>query len=296
MSAAIIPLPPRIAVQLLGGLGNQMFQAAAGLALARRLHGRLAFDISRFRDKGLRAFALRPFGLEADIIPETPGVLPALRKGINRLLGTRHRPIGWSGAIHRETMFAYDPRFEHLAGDVMLQGYFQSPRYFAGIEDEIARVFAPARLVPDIDAALVARISGDDTVAVHLRRGDFASDPRAAAVHGVLGWDYYDRAVALVLEQCPQARFFVFSDNAVAASEAACRWENAVPMAGQSAAEDFYLMSCARHHIIANSSFSWWSAWLDRREGGIRIAPDAWFAAGQAQDTRGLCPADWLRL
>lgn len=295
--AAPLPLQgPKIAVQLLGGLGNQLFQAAAGMALAHRLHGRLIFDLSRFRQKGLRAYALAPFGLDATVMPAETGVYPSLRRGIHRLMGQTHRPLWWSGMHLREAMFAYDPRFEALAGDVILSGYFQSPRYFAGIEAEIARAFAPLRLAPDIDPALVVQISGDDTVAIHLRRGDFASDLRAAAVHGVLAWEYYDRAVAHVLARVPRARLFVFSDHAEAATAGAARWDNAVAMAGKSAGEDFYLMSCARHHIIANSSFSWWSAWLDRREDGIRIAPEAWFAPGNPQDTRDLFPAGWVRL
>ena len=118
------------------------------------------------------------------------------------------------------------------------------------------------------------------------------------AVHGVLDAAYYDRAVAHIHAQVPHARLFVFSDDPAAAREAATRWPGAEALAGTSAGDDLYLMSTARHHVVANSSFSWWSAWLDRRPGGLRIAPEAWFTP-EALRTRpidDLIPQDWVRL
>lgn len=288
----------QVAVQLHGGLGNQMFQVAAGLALAGRLGASLLFDTSRFRDKGLRAYALAPFALDAILRHEPPTALGNLRRAILKPFGKARalRPGYWQGAVYREPHFHFDPIFDGISDDVMIAGYFQSPRYFAGFEREIALALAPEKLASNAALHLAEQLIGETSVAIHLRRGDFAADPRAAAVHGVLDWGYYDRAVAHVRAGQPEARFFVFSDNAEAAAEGAARWPNAEPMAGTSAGDDLFLMSRARHHIIANSSFSWWSNWLDRREGGIRIAPAQWFAPGNPQDTRDLCPPDWLRL
>ncbi|OYU50017.1 MAG: hypothetical protein CFE31_00140 [Rhizobiales bacterium PAR1] len=288
----------QVAVQLHGGLGNQMFQAAAGLALAERLGASLLFDTSRFRDKGLRAYALSAFALSAKVLHETPTPLAALRRAILKGMGRKSatQPNYWRGRFYREPHFHFDPGFTHLAGDTMIAGYFQSPHYFAGYESHIALVLAPEKLMSNAALHLAEILNGEASVAIHLRRGDFAADPKAAAVHGVLDWSYYDRAVAHIRAQQPEARFFVFSDNPEAAAEGAARWPNAEPMAGTSAGDDLFLMSRARHHIIANSSFSWWSCWLDRREGGIRIAPEQWFAAGNPQETRDLCPPEWLRL
>lgn len=287
---------PEVAIQLLGGLGNQMFQAAAGLALAERNGARLIFDISRFRSKGLRAFALEPFGLDAEIRAGGQGLA---ERGLAALgLKPRHQPDWWRGHFYREPGFRYDTGFEALPASVMIQGYFQSPRYFARMTDRIAALFSPEKLAGEAAMAQAEKLAGDDSVAVHIRRGDYAADPRAAAVHGVLPESYYRAAIRFVTERLPQARFFIASDDAGIAADLAASMPGAQVLGGQSAGDDLYLMSRCRHHIIANSSFSWWSAWLDRRPGGLRIAPEAWFTP-EALKTRpidDLIPADWVRL
>lgn len=284
-----------ILVQLHGGLGNQMFQAAAGLALSARLGVPLAFDLTRFRAKGLRGYALAPFHLDATIRED--GRFSRIAQVWNRLTGDKTRPAGWSAPIFREPHFAYAPAFETLSAPVMLAGYFQSPRYWSGQEGQVRACFAPEKLLSPAGKALAAQTAGD-TIAIHLRRGDYASDPAAASVHGVLDWAYYDRALARVREEHPDAHALVFSDNASAAAEAATRWPNASALAGPSAGDDFALMSLCRHHIIANSSFSWWSAWLDARDGGMRIAPKAWFtpAALKTRPIDDLLPKYWVTL
>jgi Glycosyl transferase family 11 len=282
-----------ILVQLHGGLGNQMFQAAAGLALADRVSAPLAFDLSRYRSQGLRAYALEPFGLLASI-RETP-VLAGFRQALNRLRGEKRRPAGWSGPIFVEPHFHYAPAFEGLTAPVMLAGYFQSPHYWSGREALIANAFRAEKLASETGLSL-AKALPDNAIALHLRRGDYAADSSAAAMHGVLDWDYYDRAVARVRQDDADATCLVFSDSAAAAEEGAARWPNARALRGASAGDDLFLMSRCCHHIIANSSFSWWSAWLDRREGGMRIAPERWFASGADKATHDLCPPDWLRL
>lgn len=289
---------PTIAVQLHGGLGNQMFQAAAGLALARRQGGRLVFDLSRFRDGGLRGYALGPFALAAELRPAGRGLMAALRRQIAK---RRHParlavPGWWRGASHVERGFGYDPAFADLAGDVLIAGYFQSPRYFGAAAEAIASAFDPVKLAGPQGLALAPRLAGETSVAIHVRRGDYAADKRAAAVHPVLADAYYDRAVAHVLARVPEARFFIVSDDREAAAALARRVPGAEPLAGASAGDDLYLMSRARHHIIANSSFSWWSAWLDRRPGGLRIAPEGWFTpgAGASRPLADLIPPEWV--
>lgn len=293
----------RVVVQLLGGLGNQMFQAAAGIALARKSNRRLAFDLSRFRAKGLRGYALAPFALEVDTIGlDGPDLLARGQRALKRMLGIKSPPVpsGFSGRVYQEPHFRFDPAlFDGAAdSDVLISGYFQSPLYFAGVEDEIASAFALHPHVSRKARDFAPRLSGEDSVAIHLRRGDYVQDERARAVHGVLDLSYYDDAIARVRASIPQARLFIASDDHAAAREAASNWGEVTLLDGESALDDLYLMSCARHHIIANSSFSWWSAWLDRREDGIRIAPKAWFSpeALRSRPTDDLIPATWEQL
>lgn len=287
---------PEVAVQLLGGLGNQMFQAAAGLALAERHGARLIFDVARLRDGGRRGFELAPFGLEAEIRRERPGIVS--RIGASLGLQDRHRPRWWRKMFWTEAGFRFDPVFETLPASVMIAGYFQSPRYFASIAERLARQFAPEKLAGAEARSAADILAGEDSVAVHLRRGDYAADRRASAVHGVLPPRYYQDALGYLRARLGEARLFIASDDAEAAARFAAEWPGARVLPGRSAGDDLFLMSCCRHHIIANSSFSWWSAWLDRRPGGIRIAPAAWFTP-EALKTRpidDLIPADWVRL
>lgn len=287
---------PEVAVQLHGGLGNQMFQAAAGLALASRHGARLVFDISRFRARGLRAFALEPFGLGAEIKRGGQGLGSRVKAALG--LKPRHQPDWWRGSFHREPGFAYDPAFEALKPPVMISGYFQSPRYFSALGPEIARLFAPEKLAGAEAVKLAEDLAGDDSVALHIRRGDYVHDRNAAAVHGILPENYYREAIRFVREQVPQARFFIASDDASTATNLAALVHGAQVLRGNSAGDDLFLMSRCRHHIIANSSFSWWSAWLDQRPGGLRIAPQAWFTpdALKTRPIDDLIPADWVRL
>lgn len=291
--------PPRIAVQLHGGLGNQLFQAAAGLALAKRMRGRLIFDLSRFRAGGLRGYALAPFGLEAEIRLAQTGIGAQARRFLNHLRGEKHRPLWWGGSIFREVSYHYDARFETLGSEVLLAGYFQSPRYFCEAEAEIRAAFSPRKLASVKALALAAEMASEESASLHLRRGDYAKDAKAAAIHGVLGWDYYDKAVAHLRARLPQARLFILSDDESAAQEAASRWPNAQAIWGENAGDDFFLLSQARHHILANSTFSWWSAYLDSREDSIKIVPRAWFAqqeSGQSDMTKDLIPQNWICL
>jgi hypothetical protein len=285
-----------IAVQLLGGLGNQMFQAAAGYALARRHKTRLIFDLSRYREKGLRAYALTPFGLEADVRAGREGLFHRARQAMG--LAPRHVPAWWYGAVFHEAGFAHDPGFRALGDDVLISGYFQSFRYFEPFVEEIALRFGTEKLASAEARLLAEQLEGEQSVAIHLRRGDYAVNKRAQHVHGVLPERYYEDAADHVASLVPGARYFLFSDDPAAAAALAARLPRATPMRGTSAGDDLFLMSRARHHILANSSFSWWSAWLDRRPGGIRIAPQAWFTpeAAASRPTDDLIPRDWVRL
>lgn len=294
------PLPghePVIAVQLAGGLGNQMFQAAAGMALAKRNGARLVLDITHYRQKGHRRPELAPFLLDAETRGRKGVIEGFLRRKLKRLIKTHAIPPWWRGVVYRQPGYGFDAGFEAL-GSAYLVGYFQSGRFFKGCEAEIASAFNPEKLASPQAKALSARLAGEGSIALHLRRGDYVKNAKTKAFHGVLGWDYYDRAVALVQNAAPEARLFIFSDDLEAATEAMGRYPNAEVMRGESAGDDMFLMSRARHHILANSSFSWWSCWLDRREGSLRIAPKQWFTPEglKTHPLDDLIPQGWVQV
>jgi hypothetical protein len=300
-----------ITMSLIGGLGNQMFQYAAGKALAERHGVPLALDISGFRD-----YALRPFLLDRLLVPEAIASVqtePAERPEINftrakwkgridRLFGKAGLPkLASSPNEYREPHFHYDPLFEALGPRMSLFGYFQSERYFNSIAGDLRNWFSPREPLGDVAAAALKRIEASRLpVSVHVRRGDYLK-PGTHEVHGILGESFYrqvfDRLESMIgLE----AEIFIFSDDPAAAEQVL----NFIPGSRLNHVrgdperpwEDMALMARCRHHVIANSSFSWWGAWLNPSPDKIVVAPRAWFVATELskRNTSDLYPAGWI--
>lgn len=285
----------RILVRLGGRLGNQMFQFAAGKALANRLDAELTvegFDRETSSKSYVQVFGAFDIPLSYTRIRKTR--LDKLRIKLSK----RGVTIPGRGPkLFVEKGFRYDPGFESLQGSIHLIGGWQSHRYFECIGDEIRATFSgPATLSTNARDALTQISSTTLPVAVHVRRGDYASNPRILSRHGLCGRDYYLRAAnhlqANGLHDC---HFFVFSDEPHRAREVLGNLTNTTFVQNTSQEEDIFLMSACRHNIIANSTFSWWSAWLNPREDKVVIAPKAWFGPKlmQINDTRDLFPDEW---
>jgi hypothetical protein len=300
-----------ITVSLIGGLGNQMFQYAAGKALAERHGVPLALDISGFRN-----YVLRPFLLDRLLVPEAvtsvqeePPPKPELNftrakwKGrIDRLLGKAGLPkLAASPNEYREPHFHYDPAFEALGPRISLFGYFQSERYFSSIAESLRDWFSPREpLGTPTKAALKQIETSRLPVSVHVRRGDYLK-PGTAEVHGILGEQYYRRAISRIESSLGgEVDFFIFSDDCVAAEQVLdfLPKPRLVHVRGDPERpwEDMALMSRCRHHVIANSSFSWWGAWLNRSPDKIVMAPRAWFTPTELKklNTADLYPPGWI--
>ncbi|MCA0401099.1 MAG: alpha-1,2-fucosyltransferase [Proteobacteria bacterium] len=289
---------PIVRVELLGGMGNQLFQAAAGFALAKRLGAALEFDISRFRDQGARSYALDNLAHGARIAGNDLSPLARAQHRIIRTLTPKalRRPPGWRGVVFREASYAYDPRFEHLSGRVCLSGYFHSARYFDPVAAEVRRAFDLAQIASE-KARAFARTLPPHALAVHARIGDF-KDEAFSATHGTLAARYYRDAIALARAARPVEEIFLFTDTPDAAQAMIPDDVSYRLVKGFSAADDLFLMSSAAHHIIANSTFSWWSAWMAPQLGSLVIAPRAWLTPQALKKTYigDLYPEGWVML
>jgi hypothetical protein len=291
-----------IVVELCGGLGNQLFQYAAGRSVADRLEVDLGLDVRPLRPPADRRFGLAPFSIRARIVPD--GDLRGVHGGSLRF-GWRARARGFMDAgaawfcrpamrglrpvVHQEPTFS--DVLSRVTDGSWLEGFWQSERYFESNADRI-RADLTLRAVGPATAGAEAEIESlEYPVAVHVRRGDYASVPTTRAYHGLCGLDYYEAAIARVLHRHPEATFLLFSDDPawVAAHLVASR--RRIMASDGAAHEDLYLMSRCRAHIIANSSFSWWGAWLARSE--LVIAPRRWF---QGADGNAVVPERWVRL
>jgi hypothetical protein len=289
-----------------------MFQYAAGKALAERHGVGLALDLSGFRNYALRSFLLDRLSVsEADLAsaqlasaekPTNHFVRSLWKQRIDRVLGRVGLPkLAPSANQYREPHFHYDPAFEGLGPQTSLFGYFQSERYFSSIAESLRSWFCPREPLGDTAAAALKAIAASRLpVSVHVRRGDYLN-PGTLEHHGILGKPYYrDALTRLEAEIGQYAELFVFSDDAAAAGQVLdfvpksrlvhVRGDPKLPW------EDMALMARCKHHVIANSSFSWWGAWLNRSTDKVVVAPRAWFAPAELskRNTRDLFPPDWI--
>ncbi len=199
-------------------------------------------------------------------------------------------------ALIRERSFRFDPKILKLKRDVHLHGYWQSEKYFRDIRETILEDFTFTPPLNSRNQKILEKIKKTNSVSVHVRRGDYVMDPKTHEFHGVCGPDYYQKAVKVVSKKVENPTFYFFSDD--------IRWveknlktkvENTYVdwNTGEKSFVDMQLMSSCKHHILANSSFSWWGAWLNRNKDKMVVAPKQWFQ-DPSMDTRDLIPEGWL--
>jgi hypothetical protein len=289
--------------QLIGGLGNQMFQYAAGRALAVKRHTPLKLDISGFRNYQLyHGFELTSaFELQCDIAADAD---------VQRMLGFRANRLARAvlqrfPGLHlgdkrfiREPHIHYWEEFNEAPVDCYLSGYWQSERYFTPIAEVIRGDFSFSPATDTANIACIRKIAEVPSVSLHVRRGDYVSNPEAARVHGTCNIEYYAKAIAYVAARERDIHLFIFSDDPDWAVDNlplgswpyTCVSHNT----GKDSWRDMHLMSLCRHNITANSSFSWWGAWLNRHPGKMVVAPSRWFAS--RHDASDVVPVQWVCL
>lgn len=287
-----------IVSRLCGGLGNQLFQYAAARRLALRHDAELVLDASWYpvANDPDRAYSLDAFRVAARTIRDgwlTAHVVEAWRRAL-RFVG--RAPAGLRLRYVPQRHFHFDPAILELGDDVFLDGYWQSERYFADVEPVIREELQLAAPLSAESGRLATHIAAGASASIHVRRGDYAAIPSTREFHGLCSPAYYDRAMRLIEEREPTVRYFVFSDEPDwAEAKLPLRRATVVRHNSRRPWEDLWLMSACDHHIVANSSFSWWGAWLGSRDDAVTVAPERWFAVDDL-DTRDLLPPAWVRL
>lgn len=280
--------------RIYGGLGNQLFQYAAAKALAHHRGTELKLDVTLFENYHLRTFDLAQLRIPLSIA--SPSEIAALKANTTMQRIKARLTISSAKRFYKEPHFHFDPVFFTLSGNVYLQGYFQSKKYFASIQDIVRQEFSLEHLVSESVKRMAESLRQQTSVAIHIRRGDY-KNPEAAKMHGILPVSYYQKAIEVTREKSPSVRFYLFSDDPVAAKDA-LNLPEAETVSGKISKthfEDLYLMSHCQHNIIANSSFSWWAAWLNNNPNKTVIAPKAWFNDGP-KDTEDLLPESWMKI
>lgn len=263
---------------LQGGMGNQMFQYAMARSFAKKLGCPLYLNINRFDECNMRQYSL------------------GLWRGVteNFTINEPNRVI--------ERGLPYNPQLTNLIGrGTSLIGYWQTEKYFKDIKNELQDVFMPKHPMTETGLETLRKIqqAGSRSVFLTIRRTDYVNSD----FHNVLSREYYEKALSTIANEVGDPVIFVFSDEPEWCKDN-MDWGYEMNVAGNydmttkthlgREDEELFLMMNCKHAVLANSSYSWWGAWLGR-DPGMRIAPKKWFLADNA-DPRDIVPENWIRI
>lgn len=288
-------------IRLQGGLGNQMFQYAFGRSLALKTSRKLYFETYRLERDKQRYLMLDRFNTTLKFVsPMDRLCLKAMRKKAFywpafALLKSRH---GFQMQYFREKSIQCNPQIFELQGNLILDGYWASYQYFQEYDAIIRQELKLNTPIPDCYCELAKQIQSTQAVALHVRRGDYVTDPGANKRHGLCPIIYYQAAVRRIQEQVEIPKFFVFSDDPDWVNshlEIGTSFEVVRADASVGDVEDLRLMTLCKHFITANSTFSWWGAWLGEYADKKVIVPEQWFTQRTIHSV-DLLPKGWLAM
>lgn len=285
-----------IIVKIVGGLGNQMFQYAYAKELEQKGYD-VKIDISAFDTYKLHGgYQLDKYNIDLKVSTYKENK----KYYSNSLLSKVLRKIGieTSNAI-REKSLLFDNTFLNIEDNNYVEGYFQSEKYFKDIRNILLEEFAIKQELFIYTKEIKQNIEeSKNSCSIHIRRGDFIN-AKNASIHGACNLEYYQKAVEHIQTHVEDIHYFIFSDDIRWVKEN-LKLENAVYIESEEKRiphEDIYLMSLCKHNIIANSSFSWWGAWLNHNNDKIVIAPKRWFASDEFEKQSSDIVCDgWVRV
>lgn len=282
-----------IITQLIGGLGNQMFQYAIGRHLAYKNQTKLKLDISEFETYKLHRYSLSPFNIQENFALLSE-IARFKKRGISRLM-EKFKPYYRYSFIKEASNPHFNQNMLKISDNVYLKGYWQSEKYFKGIENIIRQEFTlKPKQQNAINKKLLQIIEKTESVAVHIRRKDYI----LSKTHQICPLNYYYSAIKKLAKVTKNPHFFIFSDDIEWAKN---NLELNYPVIFVSNSqknknwEDLILISKCKYQIIANSSFSWWGAWLNTNLNKIIIAPQRWYNDPN-RNTKDLIPKQWIKM
>ncbi len=293
-----------IIVKLKGGLGNQMFQYAAARRLAAHNNTKLFIDKQWFEENKYNVTAPRVYELDCFGFPQKFKIPSQYALISDRSKSLKTKVYNFTKGklkprIQRylENEVTFLPEVLKLPDNTLLEGFWLSEKYFKDIRQTILKEFEFKYPPAGQNRKLLAEIrKNDEAVSIHVRRGDYVSDKSTNDKHGIVGLDYYKSAVKQLRSTLKKPHFFVFSDEPEWCKQNLKLGSDTTFVAHNSAgSEDLRLMKNCRHHIIANSTFSWWGAWLNPNDVKIVIAPKYWFT-DSTMDFKDVVPKEWQKL
>ena len=292
-----------IIVKLIGGLGNQLFQYAFARSLAITHDVSFKLDISSFDTYKLREYSLMHFNIIENFASESE--LRLVKK--NYCEYWKNKLIDLLSPYHKKTLikerkFTYDSELinniDFSKKIIYFEGYWQTEKYFSLIKNTITKELELKTSIDDENKKHAESINRFNSVSIHIRRGDYVHNKNTQKYHGACGLDYYSKAVEIISSKVTEPYFFIFSDEP--------EWvENNLKLKfpttyiknndSSKSHEDLKLMALCKHNIIANSTFSWWGAWLNKNNDKIIISPAKWFQT-ESIDYSDVIPNGWIKI
>lgn len=278
-----------ITVKLIGGLGNQMFQYALGRHLSIKNNCDLYMDINEFETYKLHKYSLQHFQIKENFLKLEDVPKKSFFDRFNFLK---------TGVI-QERNFNFSKNILDIKAPSYLEGFWQSELYFNEIRETLIKDFEVEKPLTGKNLKVFEEIKGVDSISLHVRRGDYVSNQQTNSFHGTCSLNYYKRSLDYIIEKKPgDLKIFAFSDDPQWIKE---NLKTEIPIRfvdhndADANFEDLRLMSLCKNNIIANSSFSWWGAWLNQNSEKIVIAPQRWFNNDKV-DTSDVVPNSWTRI
>lgn len=295
-----------VITRLEGGLGNIMFQYALGRYLSLKNGARLKFDVSSCKVNLLGDYSLSlelfNINIEENIATDKEIKLfewYKIKSGRQWFLYNLF--FADTNKYIKEKWFHFDPEILKLRGDIYLNGWWQTEKYFNTIREQLLNDFTVREPLSGRNKYFSEKITATNSISIHFRRLDYVKNKKTRNYHGELSKEYYKEALGIIVSKVKNPVFFIFSDDPLWVQENISFPLETVYVLGndpmESPHEDMRLMSLCKHNIIANSSFSWWGAWLNQNKEKIVIAPNVWLAEGSKKNnSKDVVPENWVTL
>jgi len=295
-----------IIVKLKGGLGNQMFQYAFARKLSLMKNIQVKFDISHFDNDKVynRHYELNHFNIIENIAsPEEVnqfiygkferGLSGLALKFIDKVLPNHRR------RVVKQPKKGFDPLIYKVSDNTYIDGYWGNEEYFKDIARTVRKEFTLRKQLDDKNLAIKNKIMNVNSVSIHIRRGDYLNVEGAKRLFPVCSIEYYENAIQRICSIVDNPQFFIFTDDYDWVENNITHKVQIIIVKNSEGYKDFDLMKNCKHDIIANSTFSWWSAWLNENPDKIVIAPKIWYKVKSYQkmyEKGNLVPKEWIKL